>query len=245
MSGTRGPCQVLVSHQYICHPVACPLRDRAPAADHLLNESSIRSRLAFLEVAMTEPSARPSASRTRAFFTEAQRQVKAWPTCKQPETQTAASSPPRPVPPDPASCPQRTCVASPGTHRCRQQPTLTWVLNGHHLKATRLNPAPLPLHRCWWPVGRRREHQSLGSSPPHSPELQENIQTALLSPLTSPHHCCCHRHRCSAQPVLHQHQLLCLLQAEARPWCPPGEPSSSALSSLLCLGRGNQWAREG
>lgn len=174
-----------------------------------------------------------------------QRQVKAWPTCKQPKTQTAASSPPRPVPPDPTSCPQRTCVASPGTHRCRQQPTLTWVLNGHHLKATRLNPAPLPLHWCWWPVGRRREHQSLGSSPPHSPQLQ-NIQTAPLSPLTSPHHCCCHRHRCSAQPVLHQHQLLCLLQAEARPWCPPGEPSScSALSSLLCLGRGNQWAREG
>lgn len=64
----------------------------------------MRSRLAFLEVAMTEPSARPSASRTRAFFTAAYGQIKAWLICKQPETQGAARSPASPrltLPPHP------------------------------------------------------------------------------------------------------------------------------------------------
>lgn len=118
---------------------------------------------------MMEPSARPSASRTRAFFTAAHREIKAWQTAPNPESNKQPSHPSEgPDPPSPKRDPHDI------TWNTQHSP-LTWVLNGHHLKATWLNQAPLSPHWCWRAARRRRE-QSV-SSPPCSPR-QHNIQSA-------------------------------------------------------------------
>lgn len=74
-------------------------------------------------------------------------------------------------------------MVSLGTHGSKRHPPLTWVLNGHHFKATRLNTAPLPPHWCWWPVEKRVVRAGvLTSQLSRTVELGENIQTTPSQP---------------------------------------------------------------
>lgn len=201
----------------------------------------MRSRRAFLEVAMTEPRARPSASRT--LFTVGR--GKAWPGCspraREQPWEHGLSLSTSPVPPevpqvrpclpslprDPQTCP---CLLS--LPRDPHGLTLTWLLNGHHLKATGHDMALFPLHRCQWPVE--------GSGQGWVPQLSRTVELGRTpkspSALTSHLHCCCHHH-CSAPPELHWHQEPWLLQGCAQLESPPGPPSSFsfALSLLFFL----------
>lgn len=151
---------------------------------------------------------------------------------KQPQIQRATSSPPTPVKGRTLLHQKETHMTSPRIHSTLHSPGSSMGTTSKPHGSTR--PRFLPTGAGGLLGGEE------SSQCPHLPALHDSKIFSLH--LTLPHRCCC-RHHCSAQPLLQQCQLLCLLQPGAQLQHPPGEPSSSVPSSLFCLGQRNQRMR--